>query len=109
MYRVEEGTFRPKIKKPDEEISEIYTALKYFKQGEFESVISQINKALKINPDLARAYNIRGSALLKLKEYGRALYDFSKAIEINPDDPRPYFNRGLIYRALKQDHKIKRC
>ena len=40
---VEEGTFRPKIKKPDEEISEIYTALKYFKQGEFESVISQIN------------------------------------------------------------------
>jgi len=109
VYRVEEGTFRPKIKKPDEEIIEIYTALKYFKQGEFESVISQINKALKINPDLARAYNIRGSALLKLKEYGRALYDFSKAIEINPDDPRPYFNRGLIYRALKQDHKIKRC
>ena len=40
---VEESTFRPKIKKPDEKISEIYTALKYFKQGEFESVISQIN------------------------------------------------------------------
>ena len=35
---VEEGTFRPKIKKPDEEISEIYTALKYFKQGEFVGI-----------------------------------------------------------------------
>ena len=35
---VEESTFRPKIKKPDEKISEIYTALKYFKQGEFGAI-----------------------------------------------------------------------
>jgi len=38
VYRVEESNFRPKIEKPDEEISEIYTALIYFKQGEFGAI-----------------------------------------------------------------------
>ncbi|HKC33483.1 MAG TPA: tetratricopeptide repeat protein, partial [Xanthobacteraceae bacterium] len=39
----------------------------HFQRGEFSEAVRQIDDALKINPNVADAYNNRGNALRKLK------------------------------------------
>jgi hypothetical protein len=53
--------------------------------GEFEKVIVACNEALKIDPDLAWAYVIRGVAYAESIQYDKAIEDYNKAIALNPN------------------------
>ena len=50
-----------------------------------------------MNPDDAAAYNNRGAAYGKLKQYERAVEDYGKAIALNPDFAAAYRNRGIVH------------
>ena len=41
------------------------------------------NKAIKLNPQDAKAYNNRGNAKARLKQYNEAIKDYNQAIELN--------------------------
>ncbi|MGD0280098.1 MAG: tetratricopeptide repeat protein, partial [Smithella sp.] len=55
------------------------------------------NEAIRLQPDYAKFYNIRGGAYYNLGQYQRAIEDFNEAIRLKPDYAYPYYNRGLVY------------
>ena len=54
-----------------------------------------------IDPKLIHAYNNRGAAYFKLKDYQKAIADYDKAIEIDPKDADTLFNRACAYAIMK--------
>ena len=84
------------------------TAEEYFNSGsdkhnlkDYNGAISDYNKAIEINPNLADAYLNRGVSKDELKDFNGAISDYNKAIEINPNLAVAYYNRGV------QKHKLK--
>lgn len=79
----------------------------YLKNGDWEKALTNFNKAIDLNPKLARAYNNRGSIKvghpIKNEIYDQvgALTDFNKSIELEPDFLEPYINRGRVKKAEK--------
>lgn len=74
----------------------------YLRLGEIDKAIESFNQALRINPNEARAYNGRASALVLKREPGhrRALLDLGRAIDLQPDYAEAFFSRGNIYSDL---------
>lgn len=68
-----------------------------FDQGNLSQAISDLTKAIEIDPKLAKAYNNRGFAYATQGNLPQAISDFTKVIEINPQDAGAYYNRGYVY------------
>ena len=62
--------------------------------------MADLDKAIKINPDLLPARFNRGANYYSSGEYKRALEDFDQCIVIDPHEAGPYFNRASIKQAL---------
>ncbi len=62
--------------------------------GNLEAGIKLIDKAIKVNPNVAAAYNNRGNALLDLGRADEALMSYNKALSLKPDYPQAHNNRG---------------
>ena len=68
-------------------------------QGDYESAISEYNKALDLNPSLTIAYFTyfkRGNAKDKIELYFEAISDYDAAIRLRLDDAGAYNNRGIM-------------
>ena len=63
-----------------------------------QEAIERYTQAIKLNPQMFRAYNNRGNAYRRKGDNDRAIADYDKAIELNPDYTRAYNNRGNAYR-----------
>ena len=66
---------------------------------EYEKVLADFNKAIRLNPQIAKDYNERGIILYNIGKNEnnieislQALSDFTKAIQINPDFTEAYYN-----------------
>ena len=68
--------------------------------GDKQGAISDFDKAIAINPQVALAYYNRGIAKSALGDYHGAIRDFDKAIAINPQFAEAYNNRGSAKSAL---------
>lgn len=68
-----------------------------YHSGKYNEAIAYLNKAIKIDPEDAYSYHLRGICYLKLGSYQQALRDLDKAIELNPKDKKAYFWRSTIY------------
>jgi tetratricopeptide (TPR) repeat protein len=64
--------------------------------------IEYLNNAIKLQPNYASAYNMRGISYTRLGQYQRAIEDFNQAIILKPDDAKTYINRGIAYTLLLQ-------
>jgi tetratricopeptide (TPR) repeat protein len=64
--------------------------------------IQYLDDAIKLKPDLARAYNNRGNAYSDLGQDQRAIQEYNEAIRLNPDYTDAYGNRGVVYERLGQ-------
>lgn len=71
----------------------------------FNEAISEINKSIKINPNLPLSYHNRGLVKLKLGQIESAISDFEKSIELDPKFANAHYNMGLANSILKK-HKI---
>ena len=60
-----------------------------------------MTKAIRLDPQYAKAYNNRGLGYAELKQYERAIGDYDEAIRLDPKEARAYNNRGLGYAELK--------
>ena len=67
-----------------------------------KKAIEYLNNAIKLKPDLAEAYHIRGITYAKLNQYQRAIEDFNEAIRLQPNDAEAYQSRGVTRTALLQ-------
>ena len=59
----------------------------YMKDSEFIKAMTDMNKAIELNPDYAKAYHRRGNIKTSLEDYDEALQDYYKVKEMNPSYP----------------------
>ncbi|MDD5595560.1 MAG: tetratricopeptide repeat protein [Candidatus Omnitrophica bacterium] len=71
--------------------------LSYFMQHKENRAMLDLNKALQLNPNDARGFNVRGLFSAYKGNYDQAISDFSRAIEIDHNFSNAYINRGLAY------------
>jgi len=75
----------------------LFRSIECYNKGNLDEIIAEIDKAIKINPEYAFAYIIRGLAYKNNGLYDQAIADYTKAIEINPGVASAYNNRGVAY------------
>ncbi len=56
-------------------------------------------EAIRLNPDYARAYFMRGNLWLARGDNDRAISDFSVALGLDPNNTDAYVNRGVAWYA----------
>lgn len=78
--------------------------IEYSVKFDFKNAILNLDKAIKIDPKFADAYNRRGVAYSGMKEPELAIADFTKALELDPKFEMALLNRGVEY-MLKKDYK----
>jgi tetratricopeptide (TPR) repeat protein len=69
--------------------------------NDLDERIAWYTKAIALDPGYVWAYNNRGNAYVKKREYDRAIEDFDRAIQFKPDYAMAYNNRGLAYDDKK--------
>jgi len=66
-------------------------------QGSYDEAIEECTEAIKLDPNLAIAYNNRAVAYLHMGQYDLAIADCTKAIELDPSLADPYCNGAYLY------------
>lgn len=74
-----------------------YRGAAYALSDDYPAATIDLSQAIKINPQYAEAYNLRGMCSTKLHKLQEAITDYSQAIKINPNASGFYSNRGLNY------------
>ncbi|MFN2542122.1 MAG: tetratricopeptide repeat protein [Chthoniobacterales bacterium] len=74
-------------------------------KGDVDGAIADCNKAIKINPKHALAYNNRANNKMQKRDFDGALADCNKSIALDPKSPLPYYNRGYAYMNKGQAGK----
>jgi len=69
----------------------------YYKKGQYDLAIADLNKAIELNPRDAGIYGWRGSAYSAKGQYDLAIADYNTAIELNPKYAVAYGHRGVAY------------
>ena len=72
------------------------------KLGNYKGAIADYDKAIKLNPKDAKAYNNRGGTKNMLGDYKGAIADWEKAIELNPS-----YKKVLQSRIDEMREKLK--
>jgi TonB family protein len=65
-----------------------------FVMGEYDTAITDYNKAIELNPKEAAVFFSRGLAHFNKASYTPAIADFDKVIELDPKEAMAYFKRG---------------
>ena len=69
----------------------------HYEREEFEQAIADLNKAIRLNPKLVKAYYVRGIVYRKQGKYDLAIADLNQAIRLNPKLVKAYNVRGIVY------------
>jgi tetratricopeptide (TPR) repeat protein len=79
-------------------------------RGRNEEAIESFSKAIRNDPENARAFGRRAFAYCIAREWKLAIADCDRAIELNPNDAYAYGDRALAWNALGQyDSAIADC
>lgn len=70
------------------------------RDNEMAKVMEDIDRVIKLSPDMALAYYNKGVLLTELHDYTSALGAFNRAIELKPDLGEAFYNRGYVYFRL---------
>ena len=65
-------------------------------KGDNQGAIIAYNEAIRLNPNLAEAYNNRGIVRNELGDKPGAIDDYTQAIKFNPNYALAYYNRGIV-------------
>lgn len=71
-------------------------------QPDYDAPAADVEQAIRLKPDLAEAYFLRGEVYFSKKEFRRSIPDYRKAIELKPDFGRAHLYLGDTYYALGQ-------
>jgi tetratricopeptide (TPR) repeat protein len=70
------------------------------RKGDNQGAIIAYNEAIRLNPNLAEAYNNRGIVRDELGDKPGAIDDYNLAIQFNPNLAEAYNNRGIVRDEL---------
>lgn len=63
-----------------------------------KKAIALTDKALSLDPNLAEAYNVRGSYYSVLNKPDKALKDFKTALRLDPNNIESFYNMSYVFR-----------
>jgi tetratricopeptide (TPR) repeat protein len=69
-------------------------------KGDNQGAIIAYNEAIRLNPNLAEAYNNRGIVRNELGDKPGAIDDYNLALKFNPNLAKAYYNRGNVRNEL---------
>ncbi len=73
---------------------------------DFKGALADLDRAIQLDPNYAKAYNSRGTVkMLGFKDYQGAALDINRAIQIDPKLSAAYANRGTLKAMESQDYK----
>ena len=64
-------------------------------EGRMEEAIAEYGEAIRLDPQLAMAYDNRGNAYAEMGQYRRAIQDYDEAIRLDPKNAAGYYSRGF--------------
>src|SRR5258708_1762613 len=67
-----------------------------------DRAVAEFTEAIRIEPQSARAYALRGSAYGLKQDYDRALEDLTTAVSLDPKNPILYRSRAFIWGRKKE-------
>ncbi len=76
--------------------AELALARDFLAQDRSDSALVHADRAIGIDPQLAKAWKTRGDAHQRRKEMPEALADYNKAEDLDPNDPRLYVSRSAL-------------
>jgi tetratricopeptide (TPR) repeat protein len=65
---------------------------------EQQQAIADLDRAIRLDPNDAEAYNIRGNVWDDMGDADHALADYEQAIRIDPNNPGTFRDRGILWR-----------
>ncbi len=77
---------------------QVQVALQHKARGRIGEAFISIDNAIRVNPDSAELYAVRGSFYMEQKNVSEALRDFEQALKLAPDSPAILTNRAQAYR-----------
>jgi type IV pilus assembly protein PilF len=89
-------TVTPPQKAPPEVRAQLHTELGagYYERGQMAVALEEVNQAIKIDPNYARAYNIAGLVYAYLGDDRKAVSSFNQALQLAPNDSDIRHNWG---------------
>jgi tetratricopeptide (TPR) repeat protein len=76
-----------------------------FNNRKYDSAIIYCNKAISLNPAIAKAFFVRGRSYSGRHNYPQAVFDFSKAIELEPGNDSAFYFRAWAYDSTGNPNK----
>ncbi len=86
---------------PDDPAALVERGFVYLDEKDYAHATADANAAIAINSRLARAYNLRGTAVRALGDPQKAVADFTRAVSLQPNLDN-YFQRASTYQLLDQ-------
>src|SRR6266852_2379764 len=74
-----------------------YRAISFIQKNGIDRAIADIDQAIRIDPNNARAFNGRGFIFLTKGELDRALSDLNEAVRLDPNLGDALVNRSVLY------------
>jgi tetratricopeptide (TPR) repeat protein len=72
-----------------------------------ESIESLLDNAIRIDPNFAAAFLLRGTLHSERRDLSKAVSDFQRAIAIDPNDEQAHYRLAEAYRETGQTDKAK--
>jgi type IV pilus assembly protein PilF len=66
----------------------------YYERGQMDVALEELNEAIKLDPNIAKTYNILGLVYTMLREDAKAEENFRRALALAPSDPEGRANWG---------------
>ena len=76
----------------------------YQRKGDHDRAIADYNQAIRINPNYADAYRLRGTVYFEKTDMDKAIAEYNQAIRLNSKDSDNYKLRGMAY--FKKSKKV---
>ncbi len=89
--------FQSSLSRDENEIALHNLALAYHDRGEFNRALTNLNRAITLDPERAEVYASRAATEQALGDRTHALADLNQAIQLKPTAPEPLVNRGSLY------------
>jgi tetratricopeptide (TPR) repeat protein len=82
-------------------------AMAAHEKGDIDAAIASAERALRLDPQFADAYQYLGSTLVtRRRDFGRGLQHLERARELAPDDPVVHYTLGWSYEFVA--HEVSR-